>query len=484
MAAADRERAAGYREEIRGFVTLAVPLVPAPDPFETCARFSGLPHLLFLDSSAQGTLGRYSFLAADPVAVARTPEAARDVLRPHTQAPRPGLPPFQGGIAGYLGYDWGAALERVARPAPDRFTPVVPDVVLALYDWVIAWDHAVGRAWIISMGIAAGGGGRTTADQRARERLAWVLRRLDAPRPPSAALHRPRPPSTALESNFTRAEYEGAVTRIRDYIAAGDVYQVNLAQRFHAPFAGSPLALYRRLRAHNPAPFGAYLEVGDATIAGVSPERFLRLEATTRVADARPIKGTRPRGSTAGEDGARARELLASEKDRAENIMIVDLLRNDLGKVCRPGSVTVPELFALESHPTVHHLVSTVTGVLAEEMDAFDLLRAAFPGGSVTGAPKIRAMQIIAELERAPRGVYCGAIGYVSTSGAMDFNIPIRTVVLQGGTATCHAGAGIVWDSEPAAEYDETLAKARALIDALTSPRRTPRTRGRVRRPA
>lgn len=456
-------------------MTLTVPLVPPPNPFDTCARFSGLPHLLFLDSSARGALGRYSFLAADPVAVARTPEAARALLRPHHHAPLPGLPPFQGGIAGYLGYDWGAALERVVPPAADRFTPRMPDVVLALYDWVIAWDHLEGRAWIVSTGIGAG----------AQERLVWVQRRLDAPRPPSTALHRPPPPSTALESNFTRAEYETAVSRIREYIAAGDVYQVNLAQRFHAPFGeGSALALYRRLRARNPAPFGAYLEFGGAAIASISPERLLRLDAMTRGAEARPIKGTRPRGSSPATDSALARELLASEKDRAENVMIVDLLRNDLGKVCRPGSVTVPTLFALESHPTVHHLVSTVTGVLADDLDAFDLLRAAFPGGSVTGAPKIRAMQIIAELERAPRGPYCGAIGYISTTGAMDFNIPIRTVVLEGGTATFHAGSGVVWDSEPRAEYQETLAKARTMIEALTSPRKTPRTRGRAHRPA
>jgi para-aminobenzoate synthetase component 1 len=262
------------------------------------------------------------------------------------------------------------------------------------------------------------------------------------------------------------------VSRIREYIAAGDVYQVNLAQRFHTPFRGSPLALYRRLRARNPAPFGAYLEFAGAAITSISPERFLRLDATTRAAEARPIKGTRPRGATPAEDAALARALSASEKDRAENIMIVDLVRNDLGKVCRPGSVTVPKLFALESHPTVHHLVSTVTGVLAEDRDAFDLLCAAFPGGSVTGAPKIRAMEIIAELERAPRGVYCGAIGYVSNTGAMDFNIPIRTIVLRDGMATFHAGAGIVWDSEPAAEYEETLAKARPMLDAVTPPNR------------
>jgi len=468
-------------------VTHALPLDPAPDPFDTCARFSGLPYLLFLDSSAHGALSRYSFLAADPVAVARTPEAARQLLRAERSSPAPlaGLPPFQGGIAGYIGYEWGAALERVQRPAPDAITPQIPDVALAYYDWVIAWDHLDGRAWIVSTGIEEGGEGRRrAAEGRARERLVWVQERLRSPQQTQAALRRPPPPSTALESNFTRAEYETAVSRIREYIAAGDVYQVNLSQRFHAPFAGSPLELYRRLRARNPAPFGAYLEFGDATVASISPERFVRVDGATRTVEARPIKGTRPRGRSPATDTGLGRELLHSAKDRAENIMIVDLLRNDLGKVCRPGSVRVPSLFALESHPTVHHLVSTVTGELADGADAFDLLRAAFPGGSVTGAPKIRAMEIIAELERGPRGVYCGAIGYISATGGMDFNIPIRTIVLKGGHATFHAGAGIVWDSEPAAEYEETLAKARTMIEALTSPRRTPRRRGRARRPA
>jgi len=443
-------------------VTVVVPLTPTPDPFGTCVRFSTLPYLLFLDSSAQGVLGRYSFLTADPIALARTPEEARALLRRQRQEVLPGLPPFQGGIAGYVSYDWGAELERVARPAPDRFTPQVSDVLLALYDWVIAWDHLEDKAWLIG----------------ASARTAWAQERLRAASP--AVRDDPAPGGHAPESNFSRAEYEAGVSRIREYIAAGDVYQVNLAQRFHAPFRGSPLALYRRLRARNPAPFGAYLDFAGTIVTSISPERFLRFDPQTRLVEARPIKGTRPRDATAARDSALARELLESEKDRAENVMIVDLLRNDLGKVCRAGSVTVPKLFALESHPTVHHLVSTVTGVLADDRDAFDLLRAAFPGGSVTGAPKIRAMQIIAELERSPRGVYCGAVGYVSATGAMDFNIPIRTIVLRDGMATFHAGAGIVWDSEPAAEYQETLAKARTMMEALTSPRKTPRTRGRV----
>ncbi|HET8712783.1 MAG TPA: aminodeoxychorismate synthase component I [Gemmatimonadales bacterium] len=458
-------------------MTIVVPLTPAPDPFGTCVRCSALPYLLFLDSSAQGTLGRYSFLTADPVALARTPDEGRAMLRRYEAKPLDGLPPFQGGIGGYLTYDWGAELERVQRPAPDQATPRVADVLLALYDWVIAWDHLEEKAWLISTGIDAGGRGESA--QRAAARATWVRERLAAPGAPAIRDHAPSVTSEP-QSNFSRAEYEAAVSRIREYIAAGDVYQANLAQRFQAPFTGSALALYRRLRARNPAPFGAYLEFSGAAIASISPERFLRFDPATRVVEARPIKGTRPRGNGAEKDRVLARELLASEKDRAENVMIVDLLRNDLGKVCRPGSVLVPKLFALESHPTVHHLVSTVTGVLADGKDGFDLLRAAFPGGSVTGAPKIRAMEIIAELERAPRGVYCGAIGYVSRTGAMDFNIPIRTIVVRDGRASFHAGAGIVWDSDPAAEYQETLAKARTMIEALTSPRRTPRTHGRV----
>jgi len=449
-------------------VTLAVELTPAPDPLDTCARFTGLPHLCFLDSSARGPLGRYSFLTAEPIARVGADgdplAAARALLAPHQHPALAGLPPFQGGIAGYLAYEWGAEQERARRP---RGAGEVPDAGLGLYDWVIAWDHVEGRAWIVAWG---------------KERLAWVRERLNtAARTPSAVLH--LPPPSSIVSNFTRPEYEAAVARIRDYIAAGDVYQVNLAQRFRTSFAGAPLGLYGRVRARNPAPFGAYLALGDLTIASISPERFLRLDGAARTVEARPIKGTRPRGVRPAEDAALAAALTTSEKDRAENVMIVDLLRNDLGKVCRLGSVLVPELYALESHPTVHHLVSTVTGVLADGADEFDLVRAAFPGGSVTGAPKIRAMEIIAELERAPRGVYCGAIGYISATGAMDMNIPIRTVVLQDGVATFHAGAGIVWDSDAPAEYDETLAKARALIDALTSPHRTSRTRGPARRP-
>jgi len=324
--------------------------------------------------------------------------------------------------------------------------------MLGLYDWVIAWDHEGRRAWIISTAIGG----------RAVERLRFVQERLHAPLLPSA--HPSIRPSAPV-SNFTRPEFEAAVRRVQAYISAGDIFQANLAQRFTAPLAMEPLALYQRLRERSPAPYAAFLDLGDVIIASASPERFLSLQ--DGYVEARPIKGTRPRGRTPEEDRALAQALVTSDKDRAENVMIVDVLRNDLGRVCRYGSVTVPELWTLETHPTVHHLVSTVTGELAPGRDALDLVLAAFPGGSITGAPKVRAMQIIAELERCPRGPYCGAIGYVSVTGAMDLSVVIRTFVIAGETVTFQVGGGMTADSDPAAEYQETLDKARALLDAL-----------------
>src|SRR5207247_1975842 len=247
---------------------------------------------------------------------------------------------------------------------------------------------------------------------------------------------------------------------------AGDIFQANLSQRLQAPLVGTPLDLYRRLRNRNPAPFSAYLDFGDLVVASSSPERFLRVHPGGAV-ETRPIKGTRPRGLSPEHDAALARALVESDKDRAENVMIVDLLRNDLSRVCRAGTVRVPELFAVEHYATVHHLVSTVVGELAPEHDAVDLLRAAFPGGSITGAPKVRAMQIIAELEPTQRAAYCGAIGYLSLSGAVDTSIVIRTCLVLGSDVYFQVGGGIVADSDPEQEYRETLDKARGLIAAL-----------------
>ena len=255
--------------------------------------------------------------------------------------------------------------------------------------------------------------------------------------------------------------------RAKEYIAAGDIYQVNLSQRLSAPFTADPFALYQRLAHENPAPFAAYFHTPDAAIVSCSPERFLQVRG--REVETRPIKGTRPRGATPEEDARLAAELLASEKDRAENVMIVDLERNDLGRACEFGSVHVPELFAVEQYATVFHLVSTVRGRLRPEVTALDCLRASFPGGSITGAPKVRSMEIIEELEPTRRGVYTGAIGYLCFSGDMDTNIVIRTVVVKDGTAHFQVGGGIVADSDPEAEYQETMDKGVALARALAA---------------
>jgi para-aminobenzoate synthetase component 1 len=269
-----------------------------------------------------------------------------------------------------------------------------------------------------------------------------------------------------LRSSFTHRGYLDAVARVRDYIIAGDIFQANLSQRLEAPLTESPWSLYRRLRSINPAPFAAYLEFGDVSVVSASPERFLGLSEDGHV-EARPIKGTRPRGVGPEHDAHLGQALRESEKDRAENLMIVDLLRNDLSRVCTPGTVRVPELFSLEHYSTVHHLVSTVVGQLEPGADAVALLGATFPGGSITGAPKVRAMEIIAELEPSRRGVYCGAIGYLSPTGALDTSIVIRTYLALGDRVFFSVGGGVVADSDPEAEYRETLDKAKALIAAL-----------------
>ena len=467
-----------------------------PDPAACFEKLGGWSHRVWLDSGSDaGRLGRYSFLSADPSLVIEaeghrafctavreggTREALdgdalgalRDAIAPFRAEPVPGIPPFQGGLIGYVGYEFGGTLEKLAAPPGDGLG--IPDLVFGLYDWTLAWDHLEGRAWLISTGIPERGEARR---HRADARMQQVLERLQSlgagegimPAPdastalPAAA---PRPRSAELSSSLSHAEYLAVVRRVREYILAGDVYQANITQRFRMPIDEEPVTLYGRLRAQNPAPFSAFLEFGELSIASVSPERFLRLTSEGHV-EARPIKGTRPRGSTADDDDELARELLHSEKDRAEHVMIVDLMRNDLSRVCRTGSVRVPELFALEKYATVHHLVSTVTGELRPGCDAIDLLRATFPGGSITGAPKIRAMEIIAELEPVRRDVYCGTIAYLGCSGAMDASIVIRTALIKDGEAYCSAGGGIVADSEPEAEYVESWNKARGLLDVL-----------------
>jgi para-aminobenzoate synthetase component 1 len=500
---------------------LVEPLGETAEPAEVAARFLDLPYLLFLDSasthpqrrlgvprevSGAGAhqLGQYSFLSADPALVVRSKghkteirragesawktvsgdalSVARSLLPERPAEPVSGLPPFQGGVAGYIGYDWGAVLERLPATRYDDLD--IPDVVLGLYDWVIAWDHRIGTAWLISTGLPDTG---AAGERRARERMELPRERLGGrrgsgdegwrggeilvPGPAGAPSYRVEGIDGArqigLRSTFTHRGYLDAVARVCEYIVAGDIFQANLSQRFQSPLTEPPFDLYRRLRRRNPASFAAYLGFEDLAVLSASPERFLRLDDRQRLVETRPIKGTRPRGLGPMHDAALGRALAESAKDRAENVMIVDLLRNDLSRVCRPGTVRVPELFALEQLPTVHHLVSTVVGELAAGVDAVDLIRAAFPGGSITGAPKVRAMEIIAELEPTQRGVYCGSIGYLSATGALDTSIVIRTYLALRGQVYFQAGGGIVADSDVELEYRETLDKARALIDTL-----------------
>jgi para-aminobenzoate synthetase component 1 len=455
-------------------------LTPAPDPWAVARQLAHLPHLLFLDSADRHPdRGRYSFVTADPVVWLRDPaDPFAELARRLAAFPLPSLPdlpPFQGGLAGLFGYGLQHAVERLPRPRFDEFA--VPDLAVGFYDWVIAWDHALDRAWIISTGYPDVGRKRSA---RAAKRLeavrGWLQGGPHAPRAevPHAerAIHvddlapqYPLPGRPGVTSTFDRDRYLAAVRRAVEYVHAGDCFQVNIAQRLLAELREHPLDLYGRLRDRNPAPFAAYFDLGDFAVASASPERFLRV--TDGQVETRPIKGTRSRGTNAAEECLRIADLFASPKDRAENVMIVDLLRNDLGRVCAYGSVRVPKVCQVETYRYVHHLVSEVRGRLAAGKTPLDLLRACFPGGSVTGAPKVRAMEIIAELEPTARGPYCGSLGYIGFDGAMDTSILIRTFTAGRGWVQFPVGGGIVADSDPAREYEETLHKALGLLKAL-----------------
>lgn len=455
--------------------------IPYIDPLAAFTPFAGREFAQFLDSAqSDGRLGRYSFIVADPVhrIVARDgvicmddtvvegcPFAAlRDLLSTMRAPTVPGLPPFQGGACGVFGYDLCLGIERLSPPDADDM--VFPDMVMGVYDVVIAFDHVEQKSWLISTGLPETDDAARLA--RARSRAAEFRAVLER----AALPDENRIAATAAQvlrwrSNFTRPEYERAVASCIEYIWAGDIFQANLSQRFSAdlPENFDSYAQYALLRRHNPAPFAAYQNFGDMVVASSSPERFIRV--TGDMVETRPIKGTRPRGADDGADRMMKAALMNSAKDRSENAMIVDLMRNDLSRNCADGTVEVPEFCVLESYAAVHHLVSTVTGRLRDGATALDLLRDGFPGGSITGAPKVRAMEIIAELEPTRRGPYCGAIGYVGFDGTMDTNIAIRTLTLRNNTACFQAGGGIVADSEPASEYLETLAKAHAIFDSF-----------------
>ena len=421
-------------------------------------RFTFLGSRPFLTLTAKGNRvsisegGRVQTLRADPF------EAVKDILF-SLQAERlaPEIP-FPGGAVGYFSYDLRHFIERLPAAAEDDLK--IPDLQLGFYDQVLAYDHREQR-WLLSVASA---GGKTLTD--ARDRLLLDLERPGKENEPEEDSG-PSPGGFpyGLVSNFQHTEYLDAVRKIIHYIEEGDVYQVNLSQRFSSPLACTPFSLYRRLRERNPSYFGGYLGYPGLTIVSSSPERFLKVNGIQ--VETCPIKGTRKRGKNPEEDEALKQELSRSIKDRAELNMIVDLERNDLGRVCRYGSVKVREHAALETHPTVFHLVSTIEGMMREGLDVVDLLRATFPGGSITGAPKIRSMEIIDALEPHTRSVYTGSIGYISLDGRTDLNIVIRTVLIKDGTAFFHVGGGIVADSDPEMEYEETLVKGRALKEVI-----------------
>lgn len=364
------------------------------------------------------------------------------------QRPASGPLPFYGGAIGYFAYDLGRRIERLPALAADDGQ--LPEMAVGLYGWSLVVDHAEQRVWLVSARDHA-----PDAPTWDRLRRTFEVSAGERPRVPYRTL-------SSVRSNFTRAAYAAAFERVMRYIREGDCYQVNLAQRFEVEASGDPWTAYQALRVTNPTPYAAYLNLPFAQVLSASPERFLQVRDGHVVTQ--PIKGTRRRAGHPRLDAERVRELAQSAKDRAENVMIVDLLRNDLAKNCRIGSVKVPRLFEVQSFPAVHHLVSTVTGELAPGRTALDLLRGCFPGGSITGAPKVRAMEIIEELEPHRRGLYCGAIGYIGHDGAMDTNIAIRTLVHRGGCARFWAGGGLVADSVMADEYQETLDKVAPFI--------------------
>lgn len=458
-----------------------------PDVAQALRAFSTLPRVSLLESAKQlSQLGRYSFLMADPFATCISDDAAEDpfseaeaLFKRFATPTIEGLPPFQGGAAGVLSYELGGCFEKIPLAQHHEFP--IPLLTLAFYDVVLAWDHQAGEAWLISHGWPENEEAAKVA--RARQRLQQFQNLLAASslaafekkrhepqgfpnelaelRSPHQLNHFPMP----WRGNFSSPAYRSAVQQAIDYIYAGDIFQVNLSQRWVHPAVCSSLDLYLELRSVNPAPFAAYIDMQGTEILSASPERFLRMQ--DRHIETRPIKGTRLRSPNPVIDLWVGDSLAESRKDRAENLMIVDLLRNDLSRVCDMESVQVTQLCGVERYQYVVHLVSAVEGELAKDVPPFDLLRATFPGGSITGAPKVRAMEIIAELEPTTRGAYCGCIGYVGFDGTMDWNIAIRTITSQQGWWQVQAGGGIVADSDPVAEEAETWHKAQGLVRAI-----------------
>jgi anthranilate synthase component 1 len=427
-------------------------------PVSAFAKLRSLGGAFLLESAEGGErMGRYSFIGVAPreLLVSREGDplaALRRMMAGYVRTGGEKLPRFSGGAVGYVGYEASRHFERLPLAARDPHG--LPDAVFGIYDTVVAFDHLRHTMLVIAH---AADGDRAGAERR----IAEIDRLLDGP----LVLPAPDPVERTMRSNMTPAGYESLVRRARERIAEGDCIQIVVAQRFDIRPAPEPLALYRALRHVNPSPYMFLLETPDATLVGASPEPFVRVEGGTVVMH--PIAGTRPRGADAETDAANEAELRASEKERAEHVMLVDLARNDIGRVSKPGTVRVPELMRVDRFSHVMHLTSVVEGRLRDDLDALEAFRACFPAGTVSGAPKIRAMERIAELETDRRGAYAGAVGYLGFDGSLDTCIAIRTAVVADGVCRIQAGAGIVADSEPRAEEAETRAKAGALLRAI-----------------
>ncbi len=437
---------------------------------DSAALFSsiaGQPWSVFLDSGyPYSNQGRYDIIAADPLCTLVTHGDITEITRNGSTMKSSADPfdlvkqqlvseftgfddlPFNGGAIGYFSYDLARRLESLPVIAEDA--EHIAEMAVGIYNWAVIVDHREKKSYLV---------GHECDEQK------WHALIAQFSQLPDEQEHDVFKVVSTINSNMDKAFYTQAFNRIKQYLKEGDCYQVNLAQRFAARCEGDPWMAYLTLRELNSAPFSCYLNLPEVQILSSSPERFLKL--TKGVVETKPIKGTRPRKQDDAEDQQQIKSLESSNKDRAENLMIVDLLRNDMSKTCKKGSVKVPVIFNVESYATVHHLVSTVTGILADGQHALDLLKSCFPGGSITGAPKIRAMEIIEELEPNRRGVYCGAIGYIGFDGNMDSNIAIRTLVHSKNTIRFWAGGGIVNDSVVEEEYQESFDKAAAMLDLL-----------------
>ena len=442
-------------------------------PVSAYAKVRGNGPTFLLESVEGGeAVSRYSFIGCNPRKILRAAPGDADPLATlqaeladYRPVALPGMPPFMGGAVGYLGYEFIHSVERTVPPAATDDLGV-PMMWFMLCDSILAFDRAKQTLrLIVNAHIAATAGDASRAYDAAVSEVQRLYALLREPRTLSPAPITHAATLVVPPGNFTKAGFEKIVEESKEFIRSGDVFQIVLSQRFTTDFSRTPLDLYRALRTVNPSPYMFLLETGDFALVGASPEVHVRL--TGQKAEIRPIAGTRVRGATADEDARLEKELLADDKERAEHLMLVDLARNDLGRVCEFGSVQVKEFMTVERYSHVMHIVSQVEGQLATERSAFDLMRATFPAGTVSGAPKIRAMQLIAQLEGTQRGTYAGALGYFSYNGNLDSCITLRTALLKDGKIHIQAGAGIVADSLPAAEYQETISKASALFKAV-----------------